>query len=474
MKKFMDKDFLLTTKTAATLYHEYAAAEPIFDYHCHLIPQEIADDRRFDSITEAWLGSNHYGDHYKWRVMRANGVSEDIVTGPNADPYEKFLAWAGTMERLIGNPLYHWTHLELQRYFDINEPLTTASAPAIYKAANEKFATDPSLCVSGIMKKFNVYAVGTTDDPISSLADHKRILGMKNFPSKVIPSFRPDKALNIDQEGFSAYIQKLGDSSGTDIETAGDVIKALVRRLDFFVSLGCKASDHALIYPPFVMKSDAEVDSIFRKSLEGAVLTQDEIDAYKTRIMLALGRAYHDKDVAMQLHLSAIRSVNSRRFKELGADTGYDAVHDPAVSFAANLSLFLNELEKADQLPKTILYSLNQNDYEVLASVMGCFQGDIPGKMQLGSAWWFCDHKDGMEYQMKSLANVGLLSRFIGMLTDSRSFLSYPRHEYFRRILCNILGTWVEDGEIHGDLKLLGGIVKDISFGNAKTYFEGK
>ncbi|AEC01288.1 glucuronate isomerase [Parasphaerochaeta coccoides] len=473
MKKFMDKDFLLTNKTAARLYHEYAASEPIFDYHCHLIPREIADNRRFDGITEAWLGSNGYGDHYKWRMMRANGVSEAIVTGPDADPYEKFLAWAGTMERLIGNPLYHWTHLELQRYFDIDEPLTTSSAPAIYKAANEKLASDPFFCVSGIMKKFNVYAVGTTDDPIDDLADHKRILDMKDSPAKVLPSFRPDKALNIEQEGFCAYIQKLGNSTGIDIQTAGDVIKALIKRLDFFVSLGCKASDHALTYPPFVMKSDAEVNAIFQRSLEGERLSQEEVDAYKTRVLLALGRAYHDRNIAMQLHLSAIRNVNSRQFAKLGPDTGYDAVHDPAVSFAANLSRFLDELEKTRQTPKTILYSLNQNDYEVLMTVGGGFQGNVPGKIQLGSAWWFCDHKDGMEYQMKSLANIGLLSRFVGMLTDSRSFLSYPRHEYFRRILCNIIGTWVEDGEVNGDFNLLGGIVRDISFGNAQTYFEG-
>ncbi|HZJ88979.1 MAG TPA: glucuronate isomerase [Sphaerochaeta sp.] len=465
MKPFMDEHFLLTNKTAQTLYHEYAKEQMIYDYHCHLNPQEIAENKRFSTITDAWLG----GDHYKWRVMRANGVDEQLITG-DADPYDKFLAWAETLERAMGNPLYHWTHLELQRYFKITEVLNTASAKQIYDEANRQFAESTELSVSGIMRQFNVYAVGTTDDPADDLGWHAIIAQQKDFPAKVMPSFRPDKALNIEKEDFGSYLEQLSAASGIAIESASDVVAALLNRLEFFVSMGCTASDHALITAVAIFKSEAEVNAIFAKRMEGESLSSEEEEAYKTFVLIALARAYAKHDIAMQLHFASIRDNNGLMFDRLGPDTGYDASHD--MSLAAKLSAFLNNLSRTDEVPKTILYTLNPKDYYPLATLMGCYQGGRAGKMQLGSAWWFTDHKDGMEEQMKILGNVGLLSRFIGMLTDSRSFLSYPRHEYFRRILCNIWGTWAEDGQVPYDLPLLGRFVSDISFANAKAYFE--
>ena len=467
MKKFMDEQFLLQTKTAQTLFHEYAKDQPIFDYHCHLIPSEIAQNKRFTTITDAWLG----GDHYKWRAMRSNGISEDLITSKNADPFDKFMAWADTMENCLGNPLYHWTHLELQRYFGITEVLNRKNAKAIYDEANRKFKEDENLSVRGIMKQFNVYAVGTTDDPADDLAYHKEIASQKEFPAKVIPSYRPDKALNIEKDTFADYIALLAKAASMSIHSATDVVSALINRLDYFVSMGCKASDHALITAPAIFKSEAEVNSIFAKKMDGNALSSIEIEAYKTYVLSHLARAYAKRDIAMQLHFAAIRDNNGMMFQQLGPDTGFDASHDKEL--AESLSAFLNALSTTGEVPKTILYTLNPKDYYTLGTLMGCYQGGIPGKIQLGSAWWFADHKDGMEQQMKTLGNIGLLPRFIGMLTDSRSFLSYPRHEYFRRILCNILGTWAEDGEIPNDMEMLGNVVKNISFENAKAYFEG-
>jgi len=467
MKKFMNEHFLLQTKTAQTLYHEYAKDAMIFDYHCHLNPSEIANNKRFTTITDAWLG----GDHYKWRAMRANGIPEELVTGKDADPFDKFMAWASTMEHALGNPLYHWTHLELQRYFGIHEVLNTKSAKSIYEEANRQFKENENLSVKGIMKQFKVYAVGTTDDPADDLAFHAQIAKQKDFPAKVIPSYRPDKALAIEKDTFLSYIDSLAKACGKKIERASDVVEALIDRLDFFVSMGCKASDHALITAPAIFKSESDVNAIFAKKLAGATLSCEEVEAYKTFVLTHLAKAYAKRDIAMQLHFAAIRDNNSMMFKKLGPDTGYDASHDKEL--AASLSSFLNNLSATGEVPKTILYTLNPKDYYSLATLMGCYQDGIPGKMQLGSAWWFADHKDGMEEQMKILGNVGLLPRFIGMLTDSRSFLSYSRHEYFRRILCNIFGTWAEEGEVPYDLEMLGKVVQDISFGNAKAYFEG-
>ncbi len=466
MKPFMDEHFLLTNKTAQTLYHDYAKEAMIYDYHCHLIPEEIASDRRFTTLTDAWLA----GDHYKWRAMRSHGVAEELVTGTKADPFEKFLAWADTLEHAMGNPLYHWTHLELQRYFGITEPLNTGSAKEIYEEANRQFAENENLSVSGIMRQFKVYAVGTTDDPVDDLAWHALIAKKEDFPAKVMPSFRPDKALNIEKEEFGTYLEQLSAASGITIASATDVVAALLNRLEFFVSMGCTASDHALMSSVGVFKSEAEVNAIFAKRMDGTSLNAEEEEAYKTFILTALARAYAKHDIAMQLHFAAIRDNNGLMYDRLGPDTGFDASYD--THLAAKLSAFLNNLSQSDEVPKTILYSLNPKDYYSLGTLMGCYQGGRPGKMQLGSAWWFTDHKDGMEEQMKILGNVGLLSRFIGMLTDSRSFLSYPRHEYFRRILCNIWGTWAEDGEVPYDLPLLGRFVSDISFNNAKAYFE--
>jgi glucuronate isomerase len=475
VKKFIDKDFLLTTATAQRLYHEAAAEEPIFDYHCHLNPKEIADDCRFPDLASVWLG----GDHYKWRALRSNGVNERFITG-NAEPYEKFLVWAETVPRLIGNPLYHWTHLELQRFFDIHEPLNKESAPAIWKAANEKLAKDPELSVYGIFKRFKVYAVGTTDDPLDSLEWHSKVAASKASPAKVLPSFRPDSAVAIDKAGFVEYIAALGKATGKTITKLDELLDALRSRLDLFDKNGCRAADHGLEYLPCAVASDCttgplwekEVGETFKRTLAGKSSGSYSLDSYQTFLLRFFGEEYHRRGWVMQLHLSALRNPNTRALKAIGVNSGYDAVHDHPVS--ANLAGFLNILEFQGTLPKTILYSLNSKDFYPMASIMGSFQGEgIPGKMQLGSAWWFLDHRDGMEDQMRILASVGLLSRFVGMLTDSRSFLSYPRHEYFRRILCNLIGNWAEEGEIPNDFALLSGMVRDISFRNAQRYFEG-
>ncbi|GHV55308.1 uronate isomerase [Spirochaetia bacterium] len=487
MKQFMDKEFLLSNSTASKLYHEAAAGEPIFDYHCHLPPRDIAEDRRFSDLSNIWLGENHYGDHYKWRMMRANGVDENLITG-NAEPYDKFLAWAETMPTILGNPLYHWTHLELQRYFDITEPLNRESAPAIWKAANERIKNDPEFSVYGIFKKFKVYAVGTTDDPADTLEWHEKVRAAGKTQTRVLPSFRPDRVLNIEKPEFAAYIATLAKTAGKSISNLDDLLGVLRDRVAFFDKLGCRASDHGLEYIPFETTKGAgngavqegawekEAGATFAAALAGKAPDSRDAESWKTFILTRLAAEYHDKGWAMQIHIAAIRNVNSRAFKALGADTGYDAVHDQPV--AAKMVRFLDYLESQGKLPKTIFYSLNFKDFYTLGTVMGGFQGNgvdggpgIPGKMQLGSGWWFLDHKDGMEDQMKILGNIGQLSSFVGMLTDSRSFLSYPRHEYFRRILCNILGTWAEDGEIPNDFKLLGGMVRDISFGNAQQYF---
>jgi glucuronate isomerase len=407
--------------------------------------------------------------------MRSNGVDEKLITG-NAEPYDRFLAWAETMPRLLGNPLYHWTHLELQRYFDIHEPLNRDSAPAIWKAANEKLKNDPAFSVYGIFKKFKVFAVGTTDDPADTLEWHEKIAGEGKTPTRVLPSFRPDRVINIDKDGFAEYIARLGAAAGKAINNLTDLLGVLGERINLFDLRGCRASDHGLEYVPFEIPRETgagwerEVNETFTRVLAGEGVENRALESYKTFLLYFFGAQYHERGWVMQLHLSAIRNTNSRAFKALGPDTGYDAIHDHPV--AANLARFLDLLEGQNKLPKTILYSLNVKDFYPLGTIMGGFQGGgIPGKLQLGSAWWFLDHKDGMEDQIKLLGNIGLLSRFVGMLTDSRSFLSYPRHEYFRRILCNILGTWVEDGEIPNDPVLLENMVKDISFRNAERYF---
>ena len=463
MKKFMDENFLLNNDCAVRLFHEYAKQMPIFDYHCHLIPAEIAGNKREPSITSAWL----YGDHYKWRQMRTNGYDER-----EGDDFEKFLHYADTVAHAIGNPLYHWSHLELQRFFGIDTPLSPKTARQIYDEANKKLKEDPDLDAYGIFKKFNVYAVGTTDDPADTLEYHVTIKKAGKTATKVIPSFRPDKAMNIDAAGFNEYIDKLAAAADVKIASPADVMTALSKRLDWFIQNGCVATDHAIIVPPYAPATDAKVKEIFLKARAGQSVTAEEAEIYRTYILMSLAEEYAKKNIVMQLHMQASRNNSTRGFKALGPDTGYDGVTDKEM--ADNLQKFLDTLDMKNALPKTIIYSLNPKDYYAVGTLMGCFQRDVPGKIQMGSAWWFCDHIDGMTEQMKVLGNLGLLSRFIGMLTDSRSFLSYPRHEYFRRILCNMLGTWMDNGEIPADFDLVGGMVQDISFNNAKRYFEGK
>lgn len=460
---FMDKDFLLRTETARRLFHEEAAGQPIFDYHCHLNPMEIAQNKQYETITEIWLG----GDHYKWRAMRSNGIDESRITG-SADPYDKFIAWAETMPKLLGNPLYHWTHLELQRYFDIHVPLNTESAPEIWKECN-RLLQSGNMRVQDLIRSSNVHTIGTTDDPSDDLVWHKQIRE-SGFSTNVIPSFRPDPYINIDSDGFPAALLRLSESSGVIIKGFQDVISALLKQVQFFADLGCRASDHALEYVPCKAVSQTELAGIFSKRMEGGSLSSLEADAYKTAVLAELAGEYKKQGWAMQLHIAARRNNNSRFMRSLGPDTGFDSVHD--YQLAEGLAGFLDLLDSDGRLPKTVLYSLNPGDYYTIGTLMGCFQGDgIPGKIQFGSAWWFNDHRDGMEDQMKILGNLGLLPRFIGMLTDSRSFLSYTRHEYFRRILCNILGTWAEEGEIPNDRKLLSETVNGICFQNALAFF---
>lgn len=478
MKTFMDNDFLLSNGTARRLYQEHAATQPIFDYHCHLPPKEIAENARFATISDIWLG----GDHYKWRAMRAMGHPETLITG-DADPKDKFMAWAATVERLIGNPLYHWTHLELQRCFDIPEPLTSRSAAAIWEAANARLKTE-ALSVKGILTRFKVHAIGTTDDPIDDLAWHRALregsAPIGPIDTKVLPSFRPDRAFKIEADDFASYIGKLEETSGVAIKTLADLKEALDRRLDFFAAAGCVVSDHGLEYAPCARLPTADLDALLDQRLSGkrpaSAVSALEAEAFRTELLVHLAGSYARHGMAMQLHVAAIRNNNSRMFARIGADSGYDASHD--LPEAAKLSALLDAMDRAAPLPKTILYSLNPADYYSLTTLAGCHQGGrnsadsaIPSRTQLGSAWWFLDHRDGMEEQLRILASTGALANFVGMLTDSRSFLSYPRHEYFRRILCNLVGTWVENGEFPDDRSLLGEIVEGISFKNAARYF---
>ncbi len=463
MKEFMGQDFLLNTKTAAELF-ETANKEPIFDYHCHLSPKEIAENKHFSNLTEVWL----YGDHYKWRAMRAMGVDEYYITG-DADDYEKFMKFAEVIPRLIGNPLYHWTHLELQRFFGIKEPLSPLTAKAIWDKANA-IIKSPGFCVFNILKKFNVKGICTTDDPADSLEYHKEISQNPDCETIVLPTFRPDNALNIEKDGFCDYVARLGSVCTKAILSYADFKDALEERLLFFRSMGGRISDHGLNDVYYNFATEEEAEKIFKKALKGEKLTQDEIEKYKTVLLTDLGKMYYDNGFVMQLHMNVIRNANSKMFGYMGADTGFDSVNDAKI--AVPLSKLLDSMEKCAKLPKTILYSLNPTDYYVLGTMLGNFQeGGIKGKIQLGSGWWFCDQKDGMEYQIKTLANLGVLPTFVGMLTDSRSFLSYPRHEYFRRILCNIIGGWVENGE-YPNTKLIYKIVSDICYNNIKNYLE--
>lgn len=465
MKEFMDNNFLLSNKTAEDLYHNYSKIMPIMDYHCHINPQEILENKQFKNITELWL----YGDHYKWRSMRSFGIEEKYITGESSD-YEKFLAWAKTISHAIGNPLYHWTHLELKRFFGINEVLNEKTAPEIWEKVNKMLESD-EFRVRGLINKSNVKALCTTDDPIDSLEAHNEIKKDKNFDVKILPTFRPDKALNITRETFREWIEKLGQVIGTEIKTYDDLLAALKSRVEFFHSVGCRVSDHALDFVPYGKATIEEIREIFTKGLKGENIAFEEENKYRVFTLKYLGKLYYEKNWAMQLHMNCVRDNNKRMFKLLGPDTGFDSVNDSPI--AMPLAELLNGLEEEKNLPKTVLYSLNSTNNSLLGTIIGCFQGsEVAGKIQFGSAWWFNDHKLGMEEQITSLANLGMLSTFVGMLTDSRSFLSYTRHEYFRRILCNVIGTWVENGEVPNDMELLGEIVSNISYNNAKNYFE--
>ncbi|MBP3587456.1 MAG: glucuronate isomerase [Clostridia bacterium] len=476
MKAFMDKDFLLETATAQHLFHDYAEKLPLVDYHCHLNPKEIYEDRRFENLAQVWLGGlqpdgSFAGDHYKWRVMRSNGTPEAYITGTKPD-FERFMKFVEALEMAIGNPMYHWCHLELQQFFGIYEPLTTESAERIWNKCNELLRNDPEMSARGLIRKANVAFIGTTDDPIDSLEWHEKIAADETIEVVVGPSYRPDKAVNIHKDGFLDYMAALAKSVGKEkLETMQDVLDALVERLEFFRAHGCKASDHGLDYVPYQNYTVEQADAVYQKALKGEKLTVEEVEGYQTVILLCLGKAYHRLDIAMQLHYSCLRNNNQRIFKAQGGDTGVDAIAQNTCG--GNISKLLSDLDEAGACPKTILYSLNPADNAQLGTLIGCFQdSSIPGKIQHGSAWWFNDHKVGMEEQMKSLASLGLLGNFIGMLTDSRSFLSYARHDYFRRIMCNLIGNWVENGEYPNHEASLKKIVEGISFNNAKRYFD--
>ena len=464
MKNFMDKDFLLQTETASSLFHSYAEKTPILDYHCHINPAEIANDRKFDNITQVWLG----GDHYKWRFMRSCGVDEKFITGDASDK-EKFLKWAECVGKAIGNPLYHWTHLELQRYFGYTGILNKNTAEEVWELCNAKLKED-SMSVRGLIKQSNVTLICTTDDPVDSLEYHKQIAADDTFDVQVLPAWRPDKAMNIEKPDYTEYLEKLSAVSGVSIHTFADLKEALINRLDFFKSMGCSVSDHALEYVMYQPATDAELEAIFAKRMSGASITREEELQFKTAFMLFVGKQYHRLNWVMQLHYGCKRDNNTLRYDQLGPDTGYDCINNYAPS--AQLADFLNALITTDELPKTIIYSLNPNDNQAIGTILGCFQDSSAcAKIQQGSAWWFNDHKTGMQDQMISLANLGNLSGFVGMLTDSRSFLSYTRHEYFRRIMCNLVGGWVENGEFPADMETLEEIVKGISYNNAVKYF---
>lgn len=464
MKKFMDKDFLLSTKTAKEIYRKGAEKTPIFDWHCHLSPKEIYENKRPANIAELWLG----GDHYKWRAMRSCGVPEEYITGRKSDK-AKFMKWAEVMPYLIGNPLYHWTHLELQRYFGITEPLSPQTAEAIWNKCNEMIKSG-GFTPRELIEKSNVKCVCTTDDAADTLEYHKLLSKEKGFKCKVLPAFRPDKSLNIDQPSFIPWVAAMEKAVGREILTFAELKTALKERIDFFDEMGCRAADHSLSYIPYAEARANELEAIFKKGVAGKNLANEELDKYRTALLKFFGEQYAEKGWVMELHIGALRNNNTKMFTKLGADAGFDSIDDKEI--AVGLSRFLDSLAKNDKLPKTVLFTLNPKDNYVLGTMLGNFQtSEAASKIQFGSAWWFNDNYDGMRQQLSALANLGVLSKFVGMITDSRSFLSYPRHEYFRRILCELIGEWVEDGKYPEDVKFLSQIVADISFNNAEKYF---
>ncbi len=464
-KTFLDEDFLLQTATASKLYHDFAKEMPIIDYHNHLPPDQIAQNKSFENISQIWL----YGDHYKWRAMRANGVNESYCTGNKSD-YEKFEKWAETVPYTMRNPLYHWTHLELQRYFDVHEILNPKTARKIYDECSAKLQT-PEFAVRGLLNKMNVKVACTTDDPLDSLEYHQAIKDDESIETKVLPTFRPDRFILIENPNYTSFIEKLGTIVNQEISTFLGLVAALKVRAEFFASMGGRLADHGLeqIYAANFTEEDA--NKVFQKTLAGQSISDAEALLFKSAILHHLGVIYHELGWTQQFHLGALRNNNSRAMRLLGPDTGWDSIGD--FSQASSLSKFLGRLDEYDQLAQTIIYNLNPRDNELMATMIGNFNdGSVAGKIQFGSGWWFLDQKDGMERQMNALSNMGLLSRFVGMLTDSRSFLSFPRHEYFRRILCNLLGNEIENGELPNDIEWIGKMVQNICYNNAKEYFK--
>ncbi|MBZ5753845.1 glucuronate isomerase [Metabacillus rhizolycopersici] len=464
MKPFLDKDFLLTNPTAEKLYHSIMKELPIFDYHCHLDPKQIWENQNFENITQIWLA----GDHYKWRAMRIHGVSENLITGDASD-WEKFEAWAETVPHLFGNPLYHWTHMELRTFFGIDTLLSPETARAIWDECNEKLQT-PDFTPRRFIEKSNVQFVGTTDDPTDSLEFHQLIKNDPAIPFVVAPTFRPDGALFIEKPTFQEWLKKLESASNITVDSYNSLVKAMQQRVDFFTENGCSASDHDIPKMVFKEISKDEAEEIFAKRLNNEELTNDEIIGYRSALLVELGKMYADKQWVMQLHMGAIRNNNTRIQRLVGADAGVDSIGDNLL--AEGLSRFLDALDQTNSLPRTVLYNLNPRDNYVLGTMIGnFFEEGIPGKVQFGSGWWFNDQYDGMVQQMTDLANLGVLGHFIGMTTDSRSLLSYPRHEYFRRIVCNIIGTWVEEGKAPNDEVILEQMIKNIGFNNVQRYF---
>ena len=462
MKAFMSRDFLLTTETAEKLYYGYAEKMPIYDFHCHLNPTEIYEDKQYRSRTEVWLAA----DHYKWRLLRESGIAEDLITG-NASDEEKFRAYASVMPYAIGNPIYAWTHLELRRFFGIEDILSPATADKVYKEAGEKLKT---LTARRLIEMSNVKGICTTDDPMDSLEYHILLAKDESFKTKVLPSFRPDKALKLHHETFRPWIAQLSEVVGYTVDSYEKLKKALAERVDFFDSVGCLVSDHGLDSVLYEKGTEEEVAAAFDKAYKGEAVTDSEIAKYQGALLIYLGTLYHVKGWVQQYHIGALRNNSLRNYRSIGPDAGYDSIND--ATFAPQLSAILSAQDEEDKLPKTILYCLNPRDNEVLATIMNCFQGTVPGKIQFGSGWWFNDQKDGMCRQMETLMQVGLISKFVGMLTDSRSFLSYTRHEYFRRILCSKLGELIENGEYPCDLETVGKIVEDVCYNNAVNYFK--
>lgn len=464
MKAFMDGDFLLSTDTAKHLFHEYAEKMPILDYHCHINPQEIAQDRKFENITQVWLG----GDHYKWRAMRSNGVDEYYITG-DAPDWEKFEKWAQTLEKAAGNPLFHWSHLELQRYFGYHGVLNSRTARQVWELCNARLAQE-DMSTRNLILRSGVTLICTTDDPADDLRWHKQLAEDDSFPVQVLPAWRPDKAMNLEKPDYPEYLKRLEEAAGMKIDSFAALKEALKKRMAFFDGMGCRASDHGLEYVMYLPETPERLEEIFAGRLAGVIPSREDQLRFKSAFMQFAAEEYAGLGWAMQLHYGCKRDNNRAMYRKLGPDTGFDCISNDTP--AAQLADFLDALEQKGRLPKTVIYSLNPSDDEVIGSIIGCFQNsDAVGKIQHGSAWWFNDNKTGMIRQMTSLANLGLLGNFIGMLTDSRSFLSYPRHEYFRRILCELLGGWIENGEFPADEEMNARLIRDISYNNAVRYF---